>query len=165
MKSFCIRIFAGGKQIKSKLFLILCVISFSCEEKQSARIQNENIVTQELISIERELNNAFLRKDTGYISRFLSEDFIITYGDGSRGNKSVEVSAAFSSEEKIDSSVLDEFIVKSYGDWAIVMYKLTAKGIRHEKPFEGMFHFMDVFIKLDGQWRCVASQNTKIETI
>jgi hypothetical protein len=165
MKSFCMKVFAGSNQIKLKLFFLLCVFNFSCKEKQPAKIQSEKLVTQELISLERELNNAFLRKDTAFISRFLSDDFIITYGDGSRGNKSVEVSAAFSSEEKIDTSVLDEFIVKLYDDWAIVMYKLTAKGIRNEKPFEGMFHFMDVFIKLDGQWRCVASQNTRIGRI
>ena len=162
MKSFCMRVFAEGNQVKLKLFFILCVISFSCKEKQPAKIQDENLVIQELISLEHELNNAFLRKDTSFISRFLSDDFIITYGDGSRGNKSVEVSAAFSSEEKIDTSVLDEFIVKLYDDWAIVMYKLTANGIRNKKPFEGMFHYMDVLIKLDGQWRIIASQNTRI---
>ena len=144
------------------LFLILCVIIFSCDKKDPVKTQNEKSNEQELISLEHELNNAFLRKDTSLISRFLSDDFIITYGDGSRGNKQDEVSAAYSSDEKIDTSYLDEFIVKSYNDWAIVMYKLTANGIRNEKPFEGMFHFMDVFIKRDGRWQMIVSQNTRI---
>jgi hypothetical protein len=165
MKSLAIGAFFGSKKMEAVLLLFLCVVTFSCEEKESAKIQNENRVAQELISLEHELNNAFLRKDTSFIKQYLADDFIITYGDGSRGNKSIEVSAAYSSDEKIDTSFLDEFIVKSYGDWAVVMYKLSAKGIRHELPFEGMFHFMDVFIKRNGYWQMLASQNTRIGKI
>ena len=45
------------------------------------------------------------------------------------------------------------------------MYKLTAKGMRHEKPFYGMFHFMAVFMKSNDGWQEIASQNTRIEKV
>jgi hypothetical protein len=71
----------------------------------------------------------------------------------------------FSTEEQLESVVTDEFIVKSYDNFAVVMFKVTSKGIRHEKPFEGMFRYMDVFRKVDGRWQCIVSQNTRIGKI
>ncbi len=147
------------------LFLILCVSIISCKTRQPANDQNEKQVTQELITLEKEWQKAFERKDTAFISRLLADDFITTYGDGSRGNKPAELSEVFSTEEQMESVVADEYVVKSYDNFAIVLFKVTSKGIRHEKPFEGMFRYMDVFKKVDGRWQCIASQNTRIGKI
>src|SRR5207247_11361518 len=71
---------------------------------------------QILIQLEQDWDAAFRRKDLPFIETILADEFLATYSDGSRGDKAKELALAAEFNLQIDSSTLDEFIVKIYGD-------------------------------------------------
>src|SRR5262245_31487543 len=75
-----------------------------------------------LVQLERDWDAAFHRHDVAFIDRILAEEFIVTYDNGVRADRKTELELAASLNENIESSSLDEFIVKEYGNTAIVWF-------------------------------------------
>ncbi len=124
------------------------------------RIKNSGSrIEHELIALEYKWNAAFWRRDIKTLDSIIADDIIITYGNGKMANKQEEL-ASF--ETGIESSSLDDFKVKLYGDVAVVMFRLTAKGPKFTAT-NNQFRYTDVFIKRDGRWQCVISHNTRVE--
>ena len=117
---------------------------------------------QILIQLERDWDAAFHRKDVRFIENILGAEFLATYADGSRADKAKELALAADFDQQIDSSTLDEFTVKVYGDSAVVWFTQHLVGPSQGRRVELAFRYVDVFVWRDGQWRCVASQSTKV---
>jgi ketosteroid isomerase-like protein len=115
-----------------------------------------------LMQLERDWDAAFRRRDVAFIEGILAEEFVATYSDGSRGNRDEELSRAANFDRQIDSSTLDEFIVKIYGDTAVVWMSQHLVGPSQGKPLAITFRYVDVFVFRDGRWQCVASQSTRV---
>jgi ketosteroid isomerase-like protein len=119
---------------------------------------------QILVQIERDWDAAFLRADAATVEKFLAEEFLAIYADGSRGDKARELALVAAFNQQIDSSRLDEFLVKIYGDTAIVTFSRHLVGPSQGRRLEVSYRYMDVFVMRDGRWLCVASQSTKVTT-
>jgi len=117
---------------------------------------------QILIELEQGWNAAFYRKDVRFIENLLAEEFIATYDDGSRGDKAKELALAAEFNQQIDSSTLDEFTVKVYGDTAVVWFSLHLVGPSKGRRLEINYRYVDVFVWRAGRWQCVATQSTKV---
>ena len=117
---------------------------------------------QILIQLERDWDAAFLRNDTAVIANILADEFTATYDDGSRGDKARELKLVAEFNQQVDSSKLDEFVVKIYGDTALVRFKRHLAGPSKGRRLEVAFRYLDVFVWRDGRWQCVVSQSTKI---
>jgi ketosteroid isomerase-like protein len=111
--------------------------------------------------MERDWDAAFERQDAKLIATFLADEFIATYSDGRRGDKATELKLAAEFNQQIDSRELDDFIVKIYGDTAVVWFTQTLKGPSKGKPLTIVYQYVDVWVMRDGRWQCVASQSTK----
>ena len=117
---------------------------------------------QVLIKLERDWDTAFHRKDVAFIESVLAEEFVSTYGDGTRGDRAKELKLAAEFNQQIDSSTLDEFVVKVYGDTAVVWFTQHMVGPSKGQRLEVTYRYIDVFVQRDGRWKCVASQSTKV---
>ena len=117
---------------------------------------------QILIQIERDWDAAFLRKDVAVVENFLASEFLVTYPDGSRGDRAKELSLAVEFNQQIESSSLDEFTVKVYGDTAVVWFSRHLVGPSQGRRLEVTYRYVDVFVWRAGRWQCVASQSTKV---
>jgi len=117
---------------------------------------------QILIQLEKDWDAAFLRKDLPFIENVLADEFIATYGDGSRGDKAKELALAAEFNQQIDSSTLDEFTVKVYGDTAVVWFSRHLVGPSQGRRLELTYRYIDVFVWRAGRWQCVASQSAKV---
>ena len=117
---------------------------------------------QVLMQIERDWDAAFLRNDTAVVETFLADEFIATYDDGSRGDKARELKLVADFNQQVDSSKLDDFTVKVYGDTAVVWFTRYLVGPSKGRRLEVTFRYLDVFVWRAGRWQCVASQSTKI---
>lgn len=115
-----------------------------------------------LMQLERDWDAAFHRHDVAFIERILADEFVVTYDDGSRGDRARELMLAASFNEQIESSRLDEFIVREFGNTAIVWFTLHLTGSINGQAAELSFRFTDVFVLRDGRWQCVSSQSTRI---
>ena len=117
---------------------------------------------QILIQLERDWDEAFHHKDVAFIANVLADEFRVTYGDGSQGDKTRELTLAAEFNQQIDSSTMDEFTVKVYGDTAVVWFTRHLAGPSQGRRLEVTFHYLDVFVWRAGRWQCVASQSTKV---
>jgi hypothetical protein len=117
---------------------------------------------QILIEMERAWDAAFHKGDAKFIETLLADEFIATYGDGTRGDKAKELSLAGDRGQQIDSSRLDEFIVKTFGNTAVVWFTQILVGPVNGKPTEVRYRYVDVWVIRNGKWLAVASQSTRM---
>ena len=115
-----------------------------------------------LIQLEQDWDAAFHGGDAAFIDKILAEEFVSTLADGRRVDRAQELANVASFNQQVDSSELDEFIVKIYRDTAVVWFTQKMVGPVQGKPTEIVTRFMDVFVMRDGRWQCVASQSTKL---
>ena len=115
-----------------------------------------------LIQLERDWDKAFHTHDVATIDKILADEFIVTYDDGVRADRKKELELAKSFDEHVDSSAMDDFVVKEYGNTAVVWFTLHLVGPINGKPVEIAFQFTDVFVLRDGRWQAVSSQSTRI---
>ncbi len=115
-----------------------------------------------LIALERQWDAAFQRQDAAFIESVLAEEFIATYGDGTRGDKAKELALVRDFNQQVDSRRLDDFTVKVYRDTAVVWFTQYLVGPVNGKPTEVQYQYMDVWIIRDGRWQAVASQSTRV---
>ena len=115
-----------------------------------------------LIELERQWDAAFHSQNAAFIETVLDDEFVATYGDGSRGDKTKELALARDFNQQVDSSRLDDFIVKVYRDTAVVWFTQYLVGPVKGKPTEVQYQYMDVWVIRDGRWKAVASQSTRV---
>jgi ketosteroid isomerase-like protein len=115
-----------------------------------------------LIELEQKWDMAFRNRDATFIETLLADDFVVTYEDGTRGDKAKELSLAASFNQQIDSSTQDEFIIKVYGNTAVVWFTLHLLGPVNGNPVAITYRYVDVWVNRDGVWKCVASQSTRV---
>jgi len=116
-----------------------------------------------LIQLEHDWDAAFHRHDAAFIDRILADEFIVTYDNGVRADRTLELELAKSLDENIESSTMDEFIVKEFGNTAVVWFTLHLVGPVNGERVQNDYRFTDVFVLRDGRWQCVSSQSTRID--
>ena len=124
--------------------------------------QSADTVEQTLIELERGWNTAFYDRDVAFLDSILAEDFIVTYDDGTRGDKALELELAETFNQRVVSSTQEDFIVQVYGDSAVVWFTLRVVGIRQGQEAEVTLRYTDVWVQRDGRWQCVSSQSTRV---
>ena len=117
---------------------------------------------QSLIKLEESWNEAFYRKDVSFLERVLADEFIATYEDGSQGDKANEISLTKAFNQQVDSARQEDFIVKLYGDTAVVWFTLHLVGPKQGQPVEVDLRYVDVFVWRANRWQCVSSHSTKV---
>ena len=142
------------------LFCLLALVpAVSVSGSQPQRVKSDQEI---LIQLERDWDDAFHRKDVGFIESILAEEFMATHGDGSRSDKAQELALVAELNEQIESSTLDEFTVKVYGDTAIVWFTQHLIGPSQGRTLAVTYRYVDVFVIREGRWQCVASQITRV---
>jgi hypothetical protein len=76
--------------------------------------------------------------------------------------RNVELELAKSLNENIESSMLDEFIVKEYGNTAVVLVHAAPDRSHNGQRVQNDYRFTDVFVLRDGRWQCLSSQSTHV---
>ncbi len=112
--------------------------------------------------MERDWDAALRRNDVKFIDGILADEFIVTYDDGTRGDRATELAFAATFDPKGESSTLDEFTVKEYGNTAIVWFTLRLARSIQGRTVELTLRYADVYVLRDAKWKCVSSQSTRV---
>ena len=142
--------------------VLLCLLVISCASAaaaQSPRVRSDQEI---LIQMERDWDAALRRNDVQFIDSILADEFIVTYDDGTRGDRATELAFAKTFNPKGESSTLDEFVVKEYGNVAIVWFTLRLTGTVQGQTRELSLRYTDVYVLRDAKWKCVSSQSTRV---
>ncbi len=138
--------------------VVLAAGSTTASAQDRRGLSDQQILTQ----IERDWDAAFLRNDVAFVESVLADDFIATYDDGSRGDKAKELKLVAEFNQIIESSTLDDFSVRIYGETAVVSFSRHLVGPSQGRRLEMSFRYTDVFVLRQGRWLCVSSHGTKI---
>ena len=146
----------------SNRVLLLCaavaLLSVSVGASQISVKSDQEI----LIQLEHAWVAALQRNDVKFVDSVLADEFVATYGDGSRGDRKRELQLVAEFNQQVDKWTVDEFIVKVYRDTAVVWFTQRLVGPVQGKPTEITTRYMDVFVMRDGRWQCVGSQSTRV---
>lgn len=144
--------------LSKTVFVVAALLAFAA----GAHAQDVKSDQQVLIELEQQWDSAFHRGDAKFIETLLADEFIATYGDGARGDRAKELSLAGDQRQQVDSSRLDEFIVKTFGNTAVVWFTQILVGPVNGKPTEVRYRYIDVWVNRGGRWLAVASQSTRL---
>jgi ketosteroid isomerase-like protein len=141
------------------LYLLAGALIVPTPAGSSQRVRSDQEI---LMQLEQDWDYAYHHRDVAFIQSVLADEFVATYGDGSRGDRAKELALAAAFNQQIDSSTLDEFIVKIYGSTAVVWFTQHMIGPSQGRRLEVTSRYVDVFVFRDGRWQCVATQSTRV---
>ena len=142
--------------------LHVCILVLALAVTSSAQTRPAQSDQDILTQLEKDWDAAFLRRDAAFIEKILADEFMATYSDGTTGDKAKELMLTAEFNQKIDSSTLDDFTVRIYGDTAVVWFSRHLAGPSQGRRLEVDYRFIDVFVWRGNRWQCVASQSAKV---
>ncbi len=119
-------------------------------------------VEQTLMNMEKEMTDAFVKGDISVFDKYVADNATFTHPGGMMSNKAQAIASFKSGDLKIESSKIDGMKVQMFGKTAIVTYGTTDKGTFKGRDISGQYRWTDVFVKMGGKWKMVASQGTPI---
>jgi ketosteroid isomerase-like protein len=113
--------------------------------------------------MQRDWNDAVLRRDRGWFDRNYANDVTITAGTSNRVMSKAEAIADAIADNKLQSLELSDVVVHVDGNAAVVtginrVRFLDAQG----RPVDYRIRFTDTFVKRDGRWLVWASHANRI---
>jgi ketosteroid isomerase-like protein len=117
---------------------------------------------QELIKLEKELSEAYVKRDLAEIDRLEADGIIQTDSDGNVLIKSEDIEEVKTGVLVVTSFVQDDIKVHVYGDAAVVTYRSTEKGQFRGQDYSGQYRNTNTWVKKAGRWQVVAAHWSKI---
>jgi ketosteroid isomerase-like protein len=105
---------------------------------------------------------ALLKADTSFFQKYFADDIVIIHGTGVAVTKAQDIQNLKSGALKYESYDVRDRKIRTYGNTAVVNDIASAKGLINSKPFSGDFRVTWVWVKLNGNWKCVSRQITKM---
>jgi ketosteroid isomerase-like protein len=119
-------------------------------------------VEQELIKLEKELADAWVKRDVAFFDRVIADDFTWTAPYGIVSTKAQSLATLKSGEDVVNSWVVDEMKVRVYGDAAVATGRSTIKETYKGEDVSGQYRWTDTWVKRAGRWQCVAGHSSEI---
>lgn len=116
----------------------------------------------ELMALEKRFAEAVLKGDTQALDRLVSDDWVVYGPDGKAISKAAFLGVIKSGALTHSAMDFDEARVRVNGDTAIVTGRATTTGAYQGQAFTTRERATDVFVRQNGQWKCVQTQLTTI---
>jgi hypothetical protein len=119
-------------------------------------------VEQELIRLEKEWADAWVKSDVAFFERIMSDDYMWTASEGYVCTKADNIALAKSGEDVITSWVLADIKVRVYRDAAVVTGCQTIKEMYKGEDVSGQERWTHTWVRRSGRWQCVAAHSSLI---
>lgn len=141
---------------------VVAASPFTFGQTNSRGVAQNTKVEQEIKKLEREWFDAYVRGDRAAFDRIVADDVVITYGNGSVGNKSQAIAEIKAPADSSYSLTSDDIQVRVYGETAIVTGRVTEKGTFNGRGLNSQSRYTDVWVRRNGRWQVVAAQSTRL---
>jgi hypothetical protein len=115
-----------------------------------------------LIQIEQDLPAAVVKGDTATMHSMIAKEYMFTTAEGQLQTRA-ELFNELKTAYKLSSVTMKNLSPHVFGDFAIVSMIGEMKGTYKGKDFSTSERSMDFFVRRDGRWQAVYSQNTAIK--
>lgn len=114
-----------------------------------------------LWQIEQEFFDAFNKSDSAALERILAKEWTYLF-EGQITTRPQLMADIKKGAYKVESTQINDFKAHVVGDAAIVTTTITMKGTYKGADISGTQRSIDIFIKQDGRWQVIRTQNTVI---
>jgi len=117
---------------------------------------------EELVRVANDWDRAMVANDAEAIGRYMADDWTIIGPDGSVGDKRTFLRLVESGALSHDVMESDDVTVRVYGDTAVVTARGVSGGQYQGQPFREVERSSCVFVRQDGQWKCVLTHLSRL---
>jgi ketosteroid isomerase-like protein len=149
------------KRISIAVSMAVLVFAVALQAQTPVQTQTES-VEQELITLENEWADAWVKRDVAFFDRIIADDYTWTSPWGDVWTKAQDLALVKSGETVIKSWVLADMKVRVYGDTAVVTGRNTIKETYKGEDVSGQNRWTHTWVKRAGRWQCVAAHSSEI---
>jgi ketosteroid isomerase-like protein len=139
--------------------LVFAVAVASAQEARQGAVQDAKVV-EVVKKLELEWLESYVKRDTDFLERYVSDDYTSIDPHGTVVDKKGEIESVKSGDLAITEMKPNEMKVRTYGDAAVIAGRSTIKAKVSGQDASGEYRFTDVWVKRDNRWQAVASQLT-----
>jgi ketosteroid isomerase-like protein len=103
-----------------------------------------------------------VENDAEAIGQYMADDWTIIGSDGSVGDKATLLGLVKSGALTHDVMESEDFDIRVYGEAAVVTARGVSGGKYQGQPFREVERSSCVFVRQEGQWRCVLTHLSRI---
>ena len=129
---------------------------------QNASDKSATDDTNELLRIETDLLNAYVHRDLSVRDRYVADEFVGVDSSGSIYSKQQDMQDMKDGTFALKSFKEEDVQVRLLGDSAVVTGRNTATSVYKGKEDSFTIRFVDTFLRRDGRWQMVYSQDTNV---
>jgi ketosteroid isomerase-like protein len=115
----------------------------------------------EVEKLERELFDAYQRRDLAGLDRILDDDYVFIAPNGQVRTKEAVRNFSWPQYERLE---VDEIRVRVYGETAVVTARVSLQGQSPLDSVTGVYRNTRVYVRQRGKWRAVSGQSTRVTT-
>ena len=112
--------------------------------------------------IEQDWAAAMVKGDMAVLEQHLAKEWTLTE-DGQTTTRAQALGALKNGAYKVESATLRDLQVHVLGDAAVATMTVETKGTVMGKPVPPVSRSTDFFVKRDGAWQCVSTQNVAVK--
>lgn len=116
----------------------------------------------ELRALAHAWDRAMVTNDAEAIARFMADEWTIVGSDGNLGGREPFLALIRSGDLSHDVMTSEELDVRVYGDAAVIIARGVSGGLWRGQPFRETERSSSVFVRRDGEWRCVLTALAKV---
>lgn len=116
----------------------------------------------EVIRLAHDWDQAMVGNDADAIGRYMADDWIIIGSDGKVMDKATFLALVKSGTVTHDVMESHDLNVRVYGDAAVVVARGVSAGKYQGQPFREVERATCVFVRKEGQWRCVVTHLSRL---
>lgn len=135
------------------------------ESSKKLMMDQDSAITETIRTLNRQWMETYTKRDTAFLERYMSDDYVGTFPDGTVHDKKSEIEAVKSGAVAITEMEPKEMNVRVYNNntTAVITGQSRIKANVDGKDMSADFRFTDVWVKFGENWRAVTSQVTRIE--
>lgn len=122
-------------------------------------------VEQEVAGVAHEWDLAMIRNEPDEIGSYMTEDWIIVGSDGNIVDRAAFLGLIRSGALSHDVMESEDLLVRVHGTTAVVVARGISGGKYQGQPFREVERTSCVFVRQDGQWRCVLTHLSRLATV
>jgi ketosteroid isomerase-like protein len=119
----------------------------------------EAIITQ----LEQKWAAAIVNKDTATLERLLAKEFAGTTPAAHTYSREMAIGDIKSAAYVVSMMDLDEISVNVFGNTAVAFTSQNEISRYGDEDFSGHYHYTDVWVKRNGEWKVVASHGSRFD--
>ncbi len=127
---------------------------------QKSMSKSGGAAEQQIKAIDEQGREAALKGDTGYLEKYLADNYIAIGGNGQEMTKDQVIQSRKDGKVKYEAIDIKDTKVRTFGNTAIVEHEAHVKGTGPTGPFDGNYRATFVYVKQGNGWKLASFQST-----